>query len=231
MERFIGLDIGDRRIGVAVSDPLGITAQPVETYNRLGFGPDLRHFRDLCERYETKSFVCGLPRNMDGTEGEQANKVRLFAEQLEKNGFEVWFEDERLTTVMAEGALLEANLHRDGRKRKVDMVAAVLILQSFLDRLSESASDKDDRLEGDDTILELEDEEGNALSFRISARVSFEGAEYLLLDETEDTEDGNFFFLQKFGDGDTVTYRSVEDRTLLEKLYSLYLVQSEQENE
>lgn len=229
MERFIGLDIGDRRIGVAVSDPLGITAQPVETYTRIGYGPDIRHFLALSEQYGTKSMVCGLPRNMDGTEGFQAEKVRLYAEQLEKAGFEIWFEDERLTTVLAEEALLEANLDREGRKRKVDMVAAALILQSFLDRLSDTAAEEESDA-ADDEILELEDEEGNAVNFRIAAHIPYEDREYLLLDEMSETEDGAFFILEEIHDEDKVIYRSVEDEALLEKLYAFYCEQTEQEN-
>ena len=81
-ERLIALDVGDRRIGIAVSDPLGITAQPVETYTRVGYGPDVRHIGEIAQRYATRQILCGLPRNMDGTEGFQVQKVRDFAAQL-----------------------------------------------------------------------------------------------------------------------------------------------------
>ena len=229
MERFIGLDVGDRHIGVAVSDPLGITAQPVETYSRVGFGPDVRHFCELAERYGTKSFVCGLPRNMNGTEGFQAEKVRLFAEQIEKAGYDIWFEDERLTTVIAEDALMEANMSREGRKRRVDMVAATLILQSFLDRLADSADGEAET--GEDEILELEDEDGNPVSFRVVFRIRENGADYLLLDEIGETTDGAFFFLKEILSGETVSYQTVEDDALVEKLYAEYLAETEQEGE
>ena len=86
-ERIIALDVGDRRIGIAVSDPLGITAQPIETYTRVGYGPDSRHIAELAKQYETDQILCGLPRNMDGTQGGQAQRVRDFAAQLEKAGF------------------------------------------------------------------------------------------------------------------------------------------------
>ena len=75
-KRIIGLDVGDRRIGIAVSDPLGLTAQPVETYTRVGYGPDTKHIRALADQYGTDQILCGLPRNMDGTEGFQVDKVR-----------------------------------------------------------------------------------------------------------------------------------------------------------
>ena len=227
MERLIGLDIGDRRIGVAVSDPLGITAQPVETYSRVGFGPDVAHFRELSRRYETKSFVCGLPRNMDGTEGFQAEKARLFAQQLQEAGFEVWFEDERLTTVLAEEALQKANMNREGRKRKVDMVAAALILQSFLDRLAGSLPDESET--GEDEILELEDEEGEPASFRVACRLWMDGTCYLLLDEMKTKEDGACFFMKEISSGDSVRYEIVTDDALEERLYALYLQETEQE--
>ncbi len=134
MERFLGLDVGNRRIGVAVSDELGLIAQPVETYTRVGYGPDIRHFRELSLRYGTKQIVCGLPRNLNGSSGFQIEEVRAFAKKLEEAGFAVQFEDERLTTVLADRLMLEDDLKRKDRKAKVDMVAASIILQSWLDR-------------------------------------------------------------------------------------------------
>ena len=88
-ERILALDVGDRRIGVAVSDPLGLTAQPVETYTRVGYGPDTRHIAALAAQYETGRILCGLPRNMDGTQGGQVQKVRDFAAKLEEAGLSV----------------------------------------------------------------------------------------------------------------------------------------------
>ena len=78
-ERIIALDVGDRRIGIAVSDPLGYTAQPIETYTRVGYGPDTRHILQIAEQYATNRILCGLPLNMDGTQGFQTQKVRDFA--------------------------------------------------------------------------------------------------------------------------------------------------------
>jgi len=131
--RILCLDVGDRRIGVAVSDPLGITAQPLDTYTRVGYGPDVRHMAALAARYETDQVLCGLPRNMDGSAGSQAEKVRAFAAELQKAGLHVSYWDERMTTVSAERALIEGGVRRDARKQKVDMVAAAVILQAFLD--------------------------------------------------------------------------------------------------
>lgn len=132
-ERIVALDVGDRRIGIAVSDALGITAQPIETYTRVGYGPDVRRICQIAQQYETNRILCGLPLNMDGSRGFQAEKVAQLAEKLEEAGLVVSYYDERMTTVLAEDALLEANMSRENRKKKVDMVAAVMILQSYLD--------------------------------------------------------------------------------------------------
>ena len=117
-ERIVALDVGDRRIGIAVSDPLGVTAQPIETYTRIGYGPDSRHIAEIARRYETDRILCGLPLNMDGTQGFQTEKVREFAAQLEKAGLQVEFYDERMTTMLAESALLEADMRRENREKQ-----------------------------------------------------------------------------------------------------------------
>ena len=132
-ERIVCLDIGDVRIGVAVSDPAGIIASPVEVIRRVGWGPDVRKIKAICDRYETDRILSGLPLNMDGSEGFQAQKVREFCRQLESAGLRVVFQDERLSTVTAEDALLEGGLSRGGRKQVVDKVAASVILQQWLE--------------------------------------------------------------------------------------------------
>ena len=131
-ERIVCLDIGDVRIGVAVSDPTGTIASPVEVIQRVGWGPDTRRIVSICERYETNRILSGLPLNMDGSEGFQAGKVRDLCRQLTQAGLTVYFQDERLTTVTAEEALLEGSLSRKKRKTKVDKVAAALILEQWL---------------------------------------------------------------------------------------------------
>ena len=131
-ERILALDIGDVRIGVAVSDPGRTIATPVEVITRIGWGPDVRKIKALCERFETTLVVSGLPLNMDGTEGFQAKKVRDLCGQLNLAGLTVFFQDERLSTVTAEEALLEASLSRSERKGKVDKIAAAIILEQWL---------------------------------------------------------------------------------------------------
>ena len=131
-ERIVALDIGDVRIGVAVTDPTRTIASPVEVITRVGWGPDTLKIKEICDRYETELVVSGLPLNMDGTEGFQVKKVRDLCAQLEKAGLTVFFQDERLTTVTAEDALLEDGLSRQARKGKVDKVAAAIILEQWL---------------------------------------------------------------------------------------------------
>ncbi len=137
-ERILALDVGDRRIGVAVSDPLGLTAQPVGMVERVGFGPDIRRIGAYAEKYRTRSLLCGLPLNMDGSEGPQAQKVKAFADQLEKAGFTVVFWDERMSTLTAERALIEGGVRRERRRGVVDQTAAAIILQAYLDANRES---------------------------------------------------------------------------------------------
>lgn len=132
-ERIVCLDIGDVRIGVAVSDPTGTIASPVEVIHRIGWGPDTRKIREICDRYQTTRVLSGLPLNMDGTEGFQARKVRDFCAQLEKLGLHIIFQDERLSTVSAEEALIEGRVSRAGRREVVDKIAASVILQQWLE--------------------------------------------------------------------------------------------------
>ena len=135
MKRILAFDVGDRRIGVAVSDALGITAQGVETYTRTGDDEkDFAHFIELAKKYEPVKLLFGLPKNMDGTEGHQAQSVRDFAQKLiDVTGYEYDFYDERLTTVSAHQALLDGNISRKKHKGVVDKIAAVLILQGYME--------------------------------------------------------------------------------------------------
>ena len=135
MLRILAFDIGEKRIGVAVSDPLGITAQGIETYHRTDdLEKDVDHLIKLANGYKPVKLVFGLPRNMDGSYGFQAQITREFAETvLEKWDGDHAFQDERLTTASARRVLLEADVSRDKRKQVIDKVAAVVILQGYLD--------------------------------------------------------------------------------------------------
>lgn len=130
----MGLDVGDKRIGVAVSDLLMITAQGVESYTRKNEEEDIAHLKKLAADYKVYKVVCGLPVNMNGTLGEQAKKTQDFADKLkEALGCDVDFFDERLTSASAERILIEADMRRSDRKKVVDKVAAVYILQAYMD--------------------------------------------------------------------------------------------------
>lgn len=134
MKRVLALDVGDKRIGIAVSDSLGITAQGLETYTRMGDeAQDAAYIRNLAEKYRPVRLLFGLPRNMDGSYGFQSEKVRAFADAVLAgwDGEHAFF-DERLTTVQAERVLCEAELNWKERRKVVDKVAAVVILQGYL---------------------------------------------------------------------------------------------------
>ena len=135
IKRVLGLDVGEKRIGVAVSDLLGITPQGLPTIENRGDEKNVAAVVALARQYETDRVLCGLPRNMDGSIGFQAKKVLALAEQLELAGLHVIYQDERLTTVTAERALIEGGMHREERKGTVDKVAAAVILQQYLDTL------------------------------------------------------------------------------------------------
>ena len=233
-KRIVALDVGDRRIGIAVSDPLGLTAQPVETYTRVGYGPDTRRIAEIASQYETDQILCGLPLNMDGSQGFQVEKVREFAAKLEEAGLQVTFYDERMTTVLAEQALLEADMRRDHRKKKVDMVAAVMILQSYLDaQRADLAQGEEPEEETEDDALVMEDENGEQIRFRLAATIDYAGETYVLLSCLESAgdfeRDESLIMLATQDDAGEPCYQSLEDDELIAAIYDAYLRQSEED--
>ena len=138
--RILGLDYGSKTVGVAVSDPLGLTAQRVETIWRKQENKlrrTLARIEELAAEYGVERIVVGLPKNMNNTMGERAEKTLEFREMLEKRtGLPIVMWDERLTTAAAERTLIEAGVRRENRKEYLDSMAAVLILQGYLDSLS-----------------------------------------------------------------------------------------------
>lgn len=132
--RVLGLDIGDRRIGVALSDPLGFTAQPLTVLERAAVAADVEAVRELVERHEVRQIVVGLPLTLRGAQGPQAKKVTAFTERLRRRTpVPIHFLDERLTTVQGHRALTQMGATRRKRKQRIDQVAAQLILQQFLE--------------------------------------------------------------------------------------------------
>lgn len=137
--RIMGLDFGSKTVGVAVSDPLKLTAQGVETIFRKSEGKlrqTLARIEELKKEYEVEVIVLGLPKNMNNTEGERVEKTLEFKEMLSRRlGLEVVLWDERLTSAEAERTLIDSNVRRENRKQYMDKIAAVLILQGYLDSI------------------------------------------------------------------------------------------------
>ena len=140
--RYLGLDFGAKTVGVAVSDALGLTAQGLETIRRERENKlrrTLARIEELAQEYQVSAIVLGFPKNLDNTEGIRAQKTLEFKEMLEKRtGLEVILWDERLTTNAADRTLEEAGIRKENRKLYLDRIAAVFILQGYLDRLGVS---------------------------------------------------------------------------------------------
>ncbi|MCR5216345.1 MAG: Holliday junction resolvase RuvX [Lachnospiraceae bacterium] len=141
--RILGLDYGSKTVGVAVSDPLFITAQAVETINRKEenkLRKTYARIEELCREYEVERIILGLPKNMNNTCGERVEHVEEFKADLERRtGLEVLLWDERLTTISAERVLQESGVRRENRKEVIDQIAAVFILQNYLDSIPSSS--------------------------------------------------------------------------------------------
>lgn len=139
--RIMGLDYGSKTVGVAVSDPLLVTAQSLEIIRRKSenkLRQTLARIEELIEEYQVDKIVLGLPRNMNATEGERADRTREFADMLSRRtGIEPILWDERLTTVAADQVMMESGIRRENRKDYVDAIAASFILQGYLDYLGQ----------------------------------------------------------------------------------------------
>ena len=238
-ERILCLDIGDARIGVAVSDPAGIIASPVDVIHRVGWGPDTKKILAYCNQYQTNRIVSGLPLNMDGTEGFQAEKVRAFCAQLEKAGLQVCFQDERLSTVTAEDALIEGGVSRNGRRQVVDKIAASVILQQWLDENGNKYNMEDNTMsdefittpgdnnseeelnalsEGD--LIEMIDDDGETTTFIFVDALEYEEKLYLALADPE--EDDAVFFLQVDQDEEGNDVYTAPDEKLEDTLFEVF---------
>lgn len=139
--RLMGLDVGEKRIGVSISDPQGLIAQSLTVVRRTSLKADVQVIGELAREYGVEKIVVGLPRRMDGTLGPQALKAEEFARELERRlhlPTILW--DERLTTAAAERLMIEAGVRREKRRERIDAVAATLLLQSYLDFLHLEAS-------------------------------------------------------------------------------------------
>ncbi|MBE5807747.1 MAG: Holliday junction resolvase RuvX [Clostridiales bacterium] len=211
--RTLCLDVGEKRIGVAVTDAMDLTAQGVETIQNAGFKKVLARIEELCAMYATRTIVVGLPRNMDGTEGFQAEAVRAFARKLSVRGFDIRFQDERMTTKLARDALIQGDVRRERRKDSIDMLAATYILETYIAaRDARPAAKKftggiyrmsdieknlpnemeegiEEGLEQDENIVELVDEDGNEVVFEHLMSLEHKGRTYICLAPAEPMED------------------------------------------
>ena len=137
MARIMGIDVGDKTIGVAISDTMFITAQPYETIKRSKAKFDIDRIEEIVNQNDISIIVVGLPKNMNNTIGPQSMKVISFVDLIKKRlNTEIVYEDERLTTVQSESVLIDMNVRRENRKKHIDKIAASFILQSYLDRRS-----------------------------------------------------------------------------------------------
>jgi putative Holliday junction resolvase len=137
MERFVAFDIGDKRIGVAISDPFNTYALPSQTYFRKGFKEDIQALANLAKEKGATTIICGLPVNFDGTEALQTEKTQRFIDALrEATSIPIVCEDERFTTKMAHDVLISEGMRREKRKNYVDALAAANILDGYLSRIN-----------------------------------------------------------------------------------------------
>ena len=234
-ERVVCLDIGDARIGVAVSDLTRLIATPIDTIYRVGWGPDTKKVVAICEQYETTQVLAGWPLNMDGTAGFQSEKVKNFCAQLEKAGLTVYYQDERLTTVTATNALIEGNMHRADRKHNVDKVAAAVILQQWLDtqRNLQQNETQQEATQMDENIIELiDDESGETVQFLHLATLMHEGKEYIAVtDAAEDDEECGVFFMEIITEDGEDSYSPVEDEKLQDVLFQQFVALMDEEDD
>ena len=235
-ERIICLDIGDARIGVAVSDATRLIATPIDTIYRVGWGPDTKKVVEICQQYETTQVLAGWPLNMDGTAGFQSEKVKNFCAQLEKAGLTVYYQDERLTTVTATNALIEGNMHRAERKHNVDKVAAAVILQQWLDtqrNRQQTQQMQQEESKMDENIIELiDDESGESVQFLHLATLLHEGKEYIAVTDAEvDDEECGVFFMEIVTEDGADSYSPVEDEALQEALFQQFVAMMDEEDD
>ena len=252
--RTICLDIGEKRIGVAVSDLLDLTAQGVETIWTKGNQKDAARVAELCRQYETTHILCGLPLNMDGSEGFQAQRVKVLANLLADMGFEIRYQDERLTTKMATSVLLQADVRRSKRKEVVDKLAATYILQSFLDAggwkdppsgeehkkvfqsevwyMSENMNNME--LEQENIVV-LVDDDGNEVTFEHLMSLEHNGKVYICLAPAEPMEDVDedelvIMRIEQDSEGNDF-YSTIDSEKELQEVFEKYLEIAEADDE
>ncbi len=229
-KRAIAFDIGNKRIGVAVSDPFNEYAMPCETYVRTGkFYADAQAIADIAKARGVGVIVCGMPYNFDGSESVQTVKTQEFIAALkEKTDLPVVIEDERFTTMQARETQIAGGIKRGDRKKTIDSIAASYILESYLlrekqkNKKVEETAMKEEIYEEEDRILELETEEG-VMKFYHLATFPYKGATYCVFQkaepESEEEEDEVVIYELKEGEEEGLLM-PIEDDTLLDEVFA-----------
>ena len=238
-KRAIAFDIGDKRIGVAVSDPFNEYAMPCETYFRTrSFQTDVQAIAKIAKDKGVGVIVCGLPVNTDGTESEQTEKTRRFINALQgETDLPIVLEDERFTTAEARETQMMSGVKQSRRKQTVDSIAASFILESYLKKQKQQEKENimndemnteyDDEL---DRIIELEDEDGNAEKFLHIGTIEYRGEWYCFFQkaepETEEEEDEVVMF-RLVGEGDDKRLETLDDEQLMDEVFAEFCHQYE----
>ena len=241
-KRAIAFDIGNKRIGVAISDPFNEYAMPCETYNRTGnFWADVTAIAKIAEDRGVGVIVCGIPYNYDGTESIQTVKTQEFIEALkEKTTLPIVLEDERFTTMQARETQMMGGIKREDRKKTIDSIAASYILESYLTRekqknkkLEETTMAKDfeeEVYEEDDRILELEADDGTVEKLYHIATIVYRGENYCVFQkaepETEEEEDEVVIF-RLDGEGEDKQLVTLDDEQLMDEVFAEFCHQYE----
>lgn len=242
-KRAIAFDIGNKRIGVAVSDPFNEYAMPCETYVRTHrFHEDVRAVARIAEEKGVGVIVCGMPYNYDGTESIQTVKTREFVAELEKaTTIPVVLEDERFTTMQARETQIMGGIKREDRKKTIDSIAASYILESYLTREKTknkkaeeeamSKENKDEVYEEEDRILELEADDGTVERLYHIATIDYRGDKYCVFQkaepETEEEEDEVVIYALQ-GEDEEALLLPIEDEALLDEVFAEFCHQYEE---
>lgn len=218
--RILGLDYGDKTVGVAISDPFGWSAQGIEIIRRNSpeeYKQSLGRISELIEEYNVEKIVLGFPRNMNGTEGPRCEKTLAYKEKIEKRfqKIEVILWDERLSTVAADRYMMSAEMDHFERKKVIDKMAAVFILQGYLD----SIRNTNDKTEEEFDTIVLEDDDGTETEYNITDEIEIDGVSYIFVVECGKTDnEAECLILKEVEDeeGD-ICYECVEDEIELKK--------------
>ena len=237
-KRAIAFDIGDKRIGVAVSDPFNEYAMPCETYFRTkSLQTDVNALAKLAKDKGVGVIVCGMPVNYDGSESVQTVKTREFIQALQKAAdLPVELEDERFTTMQARETQLMGGVKREERKKTIDSIAASYILESYLSReknkkreVEKMNEEKELYEDEEERIIELEDDEGNVERFLHIGTIEYRGEWYCFFQkaepETEEEEDEVVMFRL---DKDNETLLPLEDEQLMDEVFAEFCHQYEE---